>query len=330
MGRGIASLEGMDREIRLVNLYPLIMHINDILARDATSISFEFFPPRSEKAVQALEARLQDFEKLAPSFVSVTYGAGGSTRERTHDLVVRLHDDSALDPVPHLTCVQQTEDELQRILQLYAEHGISNILALRGDAPSDSPDWSAADEALPHAIDLVKHIRAFNESGAHPDSRGFGIGAAGFPEGHPETPNQLRQMDNLKAKTEAGVHWITTQMFFDNARFWDWCERCDLAGVTLPRLAGIMPVTSTSTLHRMAELAAGTTFPATLLRRIYRWQDDADAVEQVGVQWAVEQCNALLDQGVDGLHLYTLNRSDATRRLVEALGSSSAAEVRKG
>jgi methylenetetrahydrofolate reductase (NADPH) len=320
----------MDRENRLSKLYALIMHINDILARDATSISFEFFPPRSQKAVQALESRLQAFELLAPSFVSVTYGAGGSTRERTHDLVVRLHDGSSLDPVPHLTCIQQTEADLQAILQRYAEHGISNILALRGDPPADDPDWRADKEAFSYAIDLVRHIQRFNESGVHRDARGFGIGVAGFPEGHPETPNQLRQMDNLKAKTEAGVHWITTQMFFDNRRFWDWCERCDLAGVTLPRLAGIMPVTSIATLHRMAELAAGTTFPATLLRRIYRWQDDAQAIEQVGVQWAVEQCNALLDQGVDGLHLYTLNQSDATRRLVEALGSSSAAKVRKG
>ncbi len=306
------------------------MHIRDILARDATSISFEFFPPHSEKAVQALESRLADFAALAPSFVSVTYGAGGSTREHTHDLVVRLQEAGALDPVPHLTCVQQTTDELDTILERYAAHSVSNILALRGDPPADDPDWYSDHEAFPHAADLVKHIQAFNASGAHPDSRGFGVGVAGFPEGHPETPNQLRQMDHLRAKVDAGVDWITSQMFFDNDRWWDWCERCALAGVNVPKIAGIMPVTSLKTLHRMADLAAGTTFPAKLLRRIERYQDDPVAVEQVGVQWAVEQCNALLDQGVDGLHLYTLNRSDATRRLVEALGASSAARVREG
>lgn len=305
------------------------MHIRDILSRDATSISFEFFPPRSDSAVKALEERLGDFEALAPSFVSVTYGAGGSTRERTHDLVVRLKQRGQLDPVPHLTCVQQTESELHSILSRYAEHGVSNVLALRGDAPADTPSWDPAKEALPHAADLVARIQAFNASGEHPDKRGFGVGVAGFPEGHPETPNQLRQMDHLKAKVNAGVDWITTQMFFDNARYWDWCERCSLAGIEIPKIAGIMPVTSLSTLHRMAELAAGTTFPAKLLRRLSRFKDDPASVEQVGVQWAVEQCNALLDQGADGLHLYTLNRSDATRRLVEALGASSAAPMRE-
>ena len=206
---------------------------------------------------------------------------------------------------------------------------VSNILALRGDAPKDNPAWDPDSESFRHAVDLVARIKAFNATGAHPDKRGFGIGVAGFPEGHPETPNQLLQMNHLKAKVDAGVDWITTQMFFDNGRFWDWCDRCQLAGVEAPKVAGIMPVTSLSTLHRMAELAAGTTFPAKLLRRLDRFKDDPIAVEQVGVQWAAEQCNALLDQGVDGLHLYTLNRSDATRGLVEALGASSATPMRE-
>ena len=295
------------------------MHIQDILAGGETSISFEFFPPRSDEAARVLHSRMGTFEALEPSFVSVTYGAGGSTRERTHDLVVSLKAGGRLDPVPHLTCVQQTESELQYILHRYAEHDVSNVLALRGDAPTDDPTWDDANEALPHAVDLVHRIRAFNNSGAHSDARGFGIGVAGFPEGHPETPNQLRQMDHLKAKVDAGVDWITTQMFFDNTRFWDWCERCDLAGITVPRIAGIMPVTSMSTLRRMADLAAGTTFPAGLLRALQRWDGDADALEHVGVQWAIDQCVALVEHGVDGLHLYTLNRSDATKKIVESL-----------
>ena len=295
------------------------MHIHDILARDETSLSFEFFPPRSDEAARALQSRISSFEALRPSFVSVTYGAGGSTRERTHDLVVSLKARGALDPVPHLTCVQQTDAELQEILHRYAEHEVSNILALRGDAPADDPSWNNADEALPHAIDLVQRIVDFNNTGAHHDPRGFGIGVAGFPEGHPETPNQLRQMDHLKAKVDAGVDWITTQMFFDNARFWDWCERCDLAGITVPRIAGIMPVTSLSTLRRMADLAAGTTFPAGLLRGLHQWEGNTEALERVGIEWAIDQCTSLVKQGVDGLHLYTLNRSNATRQLVEAL-----------
>jgi methylenetetrahydrofolate reductase (NADPH) len=295
------------------------MHMHDILSNKATSVSFEFFPPRSDDAAKALLARMDAFEALSPSFVSVTYGAGGSTRGRTHDLVVSLKEGGHLDPVPHLTCVQQTEAELSDILQRYCDHGVSNILALRGDPPSNDANWNSDAESFPHAIDLVQRIVAFNATNAHSDPRGFGIGVAGFPEGHPETPNQLRQMDNLKAKVDAGVNWITTQMFFDNGRYWDWCERCELAGVKVPRIAGIMPVTSLSTLHRMAELAAGTTFPAGLLRDLHRWDGDSEALERVGVQWAVDQCNALLENGVDGLHLYTLNKSNATRQLVEAL-----------
>ena len=192
---------------------------------------------------------------------------------------------------------------------------------IRGDPPEGAGDSDAADEAYPHAIDLVRCIRAFNQAGRHPEVRGFGIGVAGFPEGHPENPNRLRQMDHLKAKVDAGADWITTQMFFDNRVFYDWCEQCELRDVSVPKIAGIMPITSLATMRRMADLAAGTNFPARLQRRIYRYQDDDRAVEQVGVQWASEQCNDLLDHGVRGIHLYTLNQSDATLRIFEALGA---------
>ncbi|MCH2135228.1 MAG: methylenetetrahydrofolate reductase [NAD(P)H] [Phycisphaerales bacterium] len=292
------------------------MPIRDVLADSTPSISFEFFPPRTERALASLKADMCQFEALSPSFVSVTYGAGGSTRERTHDLVVSIKQAGILEPVPHLTCIHLQEDQLQGILSRYAAHDVGAILALRGDPPEGDSSWSPSDEVMPYAADLVKRIVSFNEAA---DGPGFAIGVAGFPEGHPETPNQLKQMDNLRAKVDSGADWITTQMFFDNARFNDWCERCEIVGVSIPKIAGIMPVTSLSTLRRMADLAAGTTFPAGLLRELYRWQDDADAVEQVGVDWAVAQCRDLLEQGVDGLHLYTLNKSDATRRLVEAL-----------
>ncbi|MCH2133886.1 MAG: methylenetetrahydrofolate reductase [NAD(P)H] [Phycisphaerales bacterium] len=304
------------------------MHIRDILERDTTTISFEFFPPRSEKAASALSERLETFASLAPSFVSVTYGAGGSTRRLTHDLVVSLKSRGGLDPVPHLTCVMQQPEELDEILTRYAEHHISNILVIRGDAPEEAGGYDPDTEAYAHAIDLVQAIRAFNDAGRHPDERGFGIGVAGFPEGHPETPNRLRQMDHLKAKVDAGADWITTQMFFDNRVFYDWCEQCELNGIETPRIAGIMPITSLATMKRMADLAAGTNFPAKLQRRILRHQDDDAAVEQVGVQWASEQCNDLLDHGVRGIHLYTLNRSDATMRIFEALGARSSLPLR--
>ena len=301
------------------------MHMADILARDACTASFEFFPPQKDAGWDPLFASIAALERLAPSFVSVTYGAGGSTRERTRELVLRLRRETSLDPVPHLTCVGHTRAEMQAILESYAAEGVSNILALRGDAPRGSVTQTGD---FAHAADLVRFIRAFNESGRHPDPRGFGIGVAAFPEGHPETPNTLRLMDHLKAKVDAGADWICTQLFFDNHAFLDWRERCDLAGIRVPICAGIMPVLSVANLHRMADLAACTHIPAKLMRALQRCGDDAEGVERVGIHWATEQCLELLDRGVRGIHFYTLNRSAATQEIFRNLGLKSAAGIR--
>ncbi|MFZ4722847.1 MAG: methylenetetrahydrofolate reductase [NAD(P)H] [Phycisphaerales bacterium] len=301
------------------------MHIADILSRGAKTASFEFFPPQKEAGWESLFDSIRELEQLAPSFVSVTYGAGGSTRQRTNELVLRLRSQTSLDPVPHLTCVGHTRTEVQEILERYAAAGVSNILALRGDPPKGGTP-TAGD--FPHAADLVRFIRAFNESGRHPDPRGFGIGVAGFPEGHPETPNTLRLMDHLKAKVEAGADWICTQLFFDNRAFLDWSERCDLAGIRVPILAGVMPVLSTANLERMAELAACTQIPAKLMRALQRCEGDAEGVERVGIHWATQQCLELLDHGVRGIHFYTLNRSAATREIFRNLGLKTAASLR--
>ena len=301
------------------------MHMADILARDACTASFEFFPPQKDAGWDPLFASIAALERLAPSFVSVTYGAGGSTRERTRELVLRLRRETSLDPVPHLTCVGHTRAEMQAILESYAAEGVSNILALRGDAPRGSV---AQTGDFQHAADLVRFIRAFNDSGRHPDPRGFGIGVAAFPEGHPETPNTLRLMDHLKAKVDAGADWICTQLFFDNHAFLDWRERCDIAGIRVPICAGIMPVLSEANLHRMADLAACTHIPAKLMRALQRCGGDAEGVERVGIHWATEQCLALLDRGVRGIHFYTLNRSAATQEIFRNLGLKSAAGIR--
>ena len=303
------------------------MHIDDVFQRDRTTFSFEFFPPSSEAGWQGLEETIESLNSLQPSFVSVTYGAGGSTRERTHDLVRKLKSETTLDPAPHLTCVAHDRDEIQRILETYAASGISNLLALRGDVPQDV-DRERAFSHFRHAADLVTMIRDFNESGRHPDSRGFGIGIAGFPEGHPETPNTLVQMDHLKAKVDAGADWICTQLFFDNNAFYDWRERCEIAGIDLPIVAGIMPITSIKGLKRMADLAAGTRFPASLMRSLHRIQDDPEAVESVGTHWATEQCRDLVDRGTAGIHFYTLNRSQATRSIFRTLGAGNASQLR--
>lgn len=296
------------------------MHIQDIFAHQRLTLSFEFFPPKDDEAAELLYRGIAELEPLRPSFVSVTYGAGGSTRERTHELVVRLKEHTTLDPIPHLTCVNHDEAQIRSILERFAEHGISNIMALAGDPPKGTEDPALARASFPHAADLVRFIKKFNSESSHPDSRGFGIGVAGFAEGHPSTPNRLVEMDHLKAKVDEGADYIVTQLFFDNHDFYDFRERCDLAGITVPILAGIMPITSSKGLYRMAELALGAHFPARLLKAISRCDGDEKFVRKVGVQWAAEQCRDLLDNNARGIHLYTLNRSTATREIYASLG----------
>lgn len=300
------------------------MHIRDILAERRPTFSFEFFPPRTAAGAEELYQTIVELEPFHPSFVSVTYGAGGSTREMTHDLVVRIKRTTGIPPIPHLTCVGHSEEEVGEILRRYAEAGVSNILALRGDPPRDWPDYDWSDCAFPHAADLVAFIRRFNESGAHPDPKGFGIGVAGFPEGHPATPNRLKELDFLKAKVDAGADYICTQLFFDNRDFFDFRDRCRIAGINVPIIAGIMPVTSLGSMARMAELASGARFPAKLLKALDRAKGDPEAVERVGIHYAAQQCAGLLDEGVDGIHFYTLNKSKATREIYQSLGLATA------
>ena len=295
------------------------MHISDIIRPDSPTFSFEFFPPKTPEASETLYQTIRDLESYMPHFVSVTYGAGGSTRDLTHDLVERIKHTTKLDPIPHLTCVCHNQEEIQEILSRYARSNIGNILALGGDRPRDMA-YDKSRDAFQHAIDLVKFIRRFNESGAHPDPRGFGIGVAGFPEGHPATPNRLVEMEHLKAKVESGANYIVTQLFFDNRDFYDFRERCVLAGIHIPIIAGIMPITSMGGFRRIAELAGGARFPAKLLRALQRCEDDPEMVKRVGVHFALEQCHDLLDNSVAGIHFYTLNRSDATRVIFDSLG----------
>jgi methylenetetrahydrofolate reductase (NADPH) len=202
------------------------MHVRDVYASESTTWSFEFFPPKTAKGAESLFRAIGQLEELRPDFVSVTYGAGGSTRDLTHDLVVRIKTTTSLDPIPHLTCVLHREDEIGEILERYAKAGVGNIMALGGDPPADRADYDRSADTFQHAVDLVHFVRRFNESRSHPDPKGFGIGVAGFPEGHPATPNRLVEMDYLKAKVDAGADYICTQLFFDNHDFDDFRERC--------------------------------------------------------------------------------------------------------
>lgn len=294
------------------------MHARDLFARSKPTFSFEFFPPKSDEAAETLFETIRELEALHPDFVSVTYGAGGGTRERTHQLVTRLRRETSLEAVPHLTCVCHDRAELGEIIQRYADAGVSNILALGGDVPRDRPDHDRSRDAFQHAAELVGFIRGF--AGRHPDPRGFGVGVAGFPEGHPATPNRLRELEFLKAKVDAGADYICTQLFFDNAEFYDFVERCRLTGIQVPIIAGIMPVATRAGLERMAELSGGTRFPARLLRLLERAGNDAAAFARAGLHFATEQCADLLDHGIDGIHFYTLNQSQATRQIYQTLG----------
>ncbi len=304
------------------------MHAKDLFEHYPATFSFEFFPPKTAESAEQLYESIGELEGLKPQFVSITYGAGGSTRDLTHDLVLRLKQRAVLDPFPHLTCVGHSEAEIRTILGRYAAAGISNIIALGGDLPKGS-GLDRSKDAFAHAADLVCFIQKFNAegTGGHPDPRGFGVCVAGYPEGHPGTPNRVKEMEYLKQKVDAGADYICTQLFFNNDDFYDFRDRCGLAGITVPIVAGIMPITSLPGMNRMADMAQGTRFPAPLLRAVNRCGGDPDAVRRVGIHWATEQCRDLLDHNVRGIHFYTLNRSTATREVFLNLGVKDSAAL---
>jgi len=248
------------------------MQISEILKSHQPAISFEFFPPKTEAASQDLFETIQTLTPLKPAYVSVTYGAGGSTRELTHGLVVKLQQETSLTIVSHLTCVGSSQEEIFKILEKYQESGIHNIMALRGDQPKHPAAGTSSEPGFQYAADLVSYIKKhFPE---------MGIGVAGFPEGHPDTPNRIQEIENLKKKVDAGADYICTQLFFDNRDFYDFCERCELAGIHVPIIAGIMPVISLKGMARMSELALGARIPAPLMKNMVH----AETPEQA--EWA--------------------------------------------
>ncbi len=287
------------------------MHISEIFKSKKNILSFEFFPPKSERSAKALFAAFEELKKYKPSYVSVTYGAGGSTRDLTHDLVVKMQSESNIPVVSHLTCVGSTQDEIYDILKKYEDNGINNIMALRGDPPAGQTEFKMVEGGFNYASELVAFIKK--------NFPQMGIGVAGFPEGHPDTRNRLKEMDYLKMKVDEGADYICTQLFFDNNVFYDFCERCEIAGINIPIVAGIMPITSLKSLDRMAELSAGTNFTAKLLKTLNRATSD-EYVEKAGIHWAAEQVRDLLDNDVAGIHIYTLNKSAHIVNLYESIG----------
>lgn len=287
------------------------MEILSLLKAERPTLSFEFFPPKNDSGADELLKTVHELGELDPAFVSVTYGAGGTTRTRTRSVVQRILKETSVPTIPHLTCIGHSREEMTEILDQYASDEVGTILALRGDPPRDQPDYDRSKDDFKYASDLVRFIKE------HPHP--FEIGVAGFPEGHPDTQNRLLEMDYFKEKIDAGADYICTQLFFDNHDFLDYRERCQLAGIDLPIVAGIMPITTLASMKRMAELAAGSHFPAKLLKALSSAGHDADAIRQAGIDYAIVQCQQLIEHQVSGLHLYTLNKSNATRAIADSL-----------
>lgn len=294
------------------------MKVVDLIQQKDFSASFEFFPPKTEQGSENLFQNIKNLMPLNPSYVSVTYGAGGSTQELTHELILRLQKETQLCIVSHLTCVGHTKEQFHEILEKYNKSGIENILALRGDPPLGQTQFKATEGGFNYASDMVAYIKK--------NFPNMGIGVAGFPEGHPETPNRLKEMEYLKAKVDAGADYICTQLFFSNKDYYDFCERCEIMGIHVPIIAGIMPITSKSGLKRMADLAGGANFPAPLLKALARAQDD-EGIAKVGIHWATEQVRDLIDNKVKGIHFYTLNQSLATVEICKALGINDSQQI---
>ena len=284
------------------------MYIKEFLTAGKTAVSLEFFPPKTPEGWTKLFNTVSELSELHPVHMSVTYGAGGTTRTRTHELVTRLNQNPDIEVAAHLTCIGHSRDEIKTILDNYADNGIRNILALKGDFPK-SEDCVQGD--FPYAADLVHYIRR-----VHPE---MGIGVAGFPEGHPDSRNRLVELDYLKEKIDAGADYIVTQLFFDNRDYYDYVDRCAAAGIVVPIIAGIMPITSKSNMSRMADLAPRTRFPAGLIRAIERTKT-VEGVSHAGIHWAAEQIRDLLDNSALGIHLYTLNKANTILRICSVLG----------
>jgi methylenetetrahydrofolate reductase (NADPH) len=297
------------------------MKVVDILNKNDFSASFEFFPPKTEEASLKLYNSIKELLVLKPAHVSVTYGAGGTTQQLTKDLLLKLQKETELCLVSHLTCVGHTKEEIHALLEDYQQAGIENLMVLRGDPPKGQEKFEKTEGGFQYASELLAYIKKHFPQ--------FGCGVAGYPEGHPETPNRLTEMEHLKQKVDQGADYICTQLFFDNHDFYDFKERCEVAGINVPIIAGVMPITSIKGLKRMAELSGGTNFPAKLLKAIQRADSD-EGVERVGIHWATEQVRDLIDNNVKGVHFYTLNQSKATTEIYKSLGIKNSQSIGSG
>jgi methylenetetrahydrofolate reductase (NADH) len=286
------------------------VRIAERLANGTPCFSFEFFPPKTDDGVAQLFAALRDLVDLEPAFVSVTYGAGGSTRQRTLELVTRIKRETGIEAMAHLTCVGHTRDELAEILARWRAAGIENVLALRGDPPRDQPSFVPTPDGFGHANELTAFIR---------DGRfEFCLGGACYPEGHLESATRDEDLAHLRRKVDAGAEFLISQLFYDNAFYFHFVERARAAGITVPIIPGIMPLTTFDQIERITRMC-GATVPMRLRLAMEKVKDQPDALLQLGVAHSTVQCVELLAAGAPGVHFYTLNRSRASRMILTAL-----------
>jgi len=274
--------------------------------------SFEFFPPKTAEGERALFQTVEALRPLAPAYVSVTYGAGGSTRQKTVELVKRLKRETEVEAMAHVTCVGSSRDEIAAVLDEVADAGIQNVLALRGDPPRGQASFTPHPEGFRWASELVAFVRS------RPDRWKFCLGAAAYPEGHVETRDLALDLANLKTKVEAGVDFLVTQLFFENSRYFGFVDRARAAGVTVPIIPGIMPFTNVEQIERFTAMC-GASIPPPLRAAMEVRREDPDGARELGVAYASLQCADLLRRGAPGIHFYTLNRSPSTRAIVAAL-----------
>ena len=284
--------------------------IRDLIAAGERSFSFEFFPPKDEEGERQLWRALRELEALQPTFVSVTYGAGGSTRDRTVRVTEKIAHDTSMTPLGHLTCVGHSRDTLRSVIGAYADAGVRNVLALRGDPPEGpSAPYVAHPQGLRYALELVEMTKALGD---------FCVGVAAFPEAHPTAPSLDADARVLAAKARSGADFAITQLFFRPSDYFALVDRVAALGVDIPIIPGIMPITNLAQIKRMAELS-GADLPADVVARVARFEGDPFAVRSEGIALATEMCDTLLAGGAPGLHFYTLNRSKATREIYAAL-----------
>ena len=285
------------------------MKIIDIIRQDKPVFSFEFFPPKDLDGFDQLFKTIDNLKPWNPAFVSVTYGAGGSNRSKTIDLVGRIKKDIGLESMAHLTCVGHQKEEIVSVLESLHTLEIDNVLALRGDPPKGDEKFVKTEGGFGYANELVSLIKSKSS---------FCVGAACYPEGHIECPNLTIDMDNLKRKVDAGVDFLITQLFFDNKYYFDFIDKTLQAGINIPIIPGIMPILNIKQSQRFTKMC-GATISDSLLAKFDGVQDDPEKVREIGINHAIDQCKDLLRSGAPGIHFYTLNRSKATLAILENL-----------